>query len=160
MGRRRGNSKIIILTILQILKDRDKLTLTIEEKEQLKFLIALGTPPEYRSNLWKTCSGAKRDIEENKEYYFYLKKLSKEVPSLYDKQIRSDIKRTNPKMNSDPDFLEKLQNILTCYSIRNSSVGYCQGFNFIVSKLLEVILDEVYEILLLYRKTLFGYFVN
>ena len=46
-------------------------------------------------------------------------------------------------------FLEKLQNILTCYSIRNSSVGYCQGFNFIVSKLLEVILDEVYAILLL-----------
>ena len=113
-----------IIHHIQILKDRDKLTLSLEEKEILKFLIAFGTPPEYRSNLWKTCSGAKREIEENSEYYYNLKKLSKEVPSLYEKQIRSDIKRTNPKKNADPDFLDKLYNILVCYSIRNSSIGY------------------------------------
>lgn len=109
----------------------------------MKFLIALGTPKEYRANLWKTCSGAKRDVEERNLYYMKLKKLSQSVPSLYEKQISSDIKRTNPKINSDPNFLKKLHQILTCYSIRNSSIGYCQGFNFIVCRLLEILKDEV-----------------
>ena len=30
-----------------------------------------------------------------------------------------------------------------CYSIRNSSIGYCQGFNFLVLRLLEVLKGEV-----------------
>ena len=39
-------------------------------------------------------------------------------------------------------FLDKLKNILMCYSIRNTTVGYCQGMNFIVGRLLLIIDNE------------------
>ena len=42
----------------------------------------------------------------------------------------------------EKNFLEKLKNILVCYSIRNTSIGYCQGMNFIVGRLLLIIDNE------------------
>ena len=39
-------------------------------------------------------------------------------------------------------FLEKLKNVLICYSIRNTSVGYCQGMNFIGGRLLLIMGSE------------------
>ena len=42
----------------------------------------------------------------------------------------------------EQSFLEKLKNILVCYSIRNTSIGYCQGMNFICQFLLQVTNDE------------------
>jgi len=122
--------------------DRNKINLTQFEKEKLKVLISFGTPDFYRSKLWILCSGAKKQINENPSYYSNLKKLSLEVPSLCRVQIEKDIKRTI-NLGNDPNFYEKLKNILICYSIRNSSIGYCQGFNFIVARLLYVLKDEV-----------------
>ena len=40
------------------------------------------------------------------------------------------------------NFLEKLKNILICYSTRNTSVGYCQGMNFIGGRLLLIMGNE------------------
>jgi hypothetical protein len=122
--------------------DRNKINLTQFEKEKLKVLISFGTPDFYRSKLWILCSGAKKQINENPSYYSNLKKLSLEVPSLYKDQINKDIKRTTNPGNV-PKFEEKLYNILICYSIRNSSIGYCQGFNFIVARLIYILKDEV-----------------
>ena len=122
--------------------DRNKINLTQFEKEKLKVLISFGTPDFYRSKLWILCSGAKKQINENPCYYSSLKKLSLEVPSLCRVQIEKDIKRTI-NLGNDPNFYEKLKNILICYSIINSSIGYCQGFNFIVARLLYVLKDEV-----------------
>ena len=74
-------------------------------------------------------------------------KLSKEVPSLYEKQLDKDIRRTiNEKLKSNEDLKIKMKNVLMCYSIRNSSIGYCQGFNFLVLRLLEVLKGEVIKI--------------
>ena len=59
----------------------------------------------------------------------------------------------------------KMKNILMCYSIRNSSIGYCQGFNFLVLRLLQVIKGEVIYYFLyklnfnFHRKNHFGFFV-
>ena len=122
--------------------DRNKINLTQFEKEKLKVLISFGTPDFYRSKLWILCSGAKKQINENPCYYSSLKKLSLEVPSLCRVQIEKDIKRTI-NLGNDPNFYEKLKNILICYSIRNSSIGYCQGFNFIVARLIYILKDEV-----------------
>jgi hypothetical protein len=73
-----------------------------------------------------------------------LLKLSKEVPSLYEKQIDKDIRRTiNDNMQNKEELKKSMKNILMCYSIRNSSIGYCQGFNFLVLRLLQVIKGEV-----------------
>ena len=118
--------------------------LTKEEKKLLKYLIAKGIPDYFRQNLWILCSRAKADLANNTTYYDDLLKLSKEVPSLYEKQIDKDIKRTiNDNSKDNDDLKRKMKNVLMCYSIRNSSIGYCQGFNFLVLRLLEVLKGEV-----------------
>ena len=118
--------------------------LTKEEKKLLKYLIAKGIPDYFRQNLWILCSRAKADLANNTTYYEDLLKLSKEVPSLYEKQIDKDIKRTiNDNLKNNDELKKKMKNVLLCYSIRNSSIGYCQGFNFLVLRLLEVLKGEV-----------------
>ena len=115
-----------------------------EEKQILKYLVAKGIPDYFRQNLWILCSRAKADLANNTTYYDDLLKLSKEVPSLYEKQIDKDIKRTiNDNLKNNDELKKKMKNVLMCYSIRNSSIGYCQGFNFLVLRLLEVLKGEV-----------------
>ncbi len=96
--------------------------------------------------MWLIVSGAKRDLLNNKNYYKNLtENFPDYIPNLYEKQINLDLKRTFPK---DPFFQEeenikKLKNILLAFSRRNSSIGYCQGFNLIVGKILKVCENEV-----------------
>ncbi len=123
---------------------KEKLILTPEEKATLEYLIVLGTPTYYRAKLWLLCSGAKKEIENNKNYYKNLLELSKKIPCVYESQILKDIPRTRSELlKKNPSFKEKMRNILVCYSIRNNSIGYCQGFNFIIIRLLEVLQNEV-----------------
>ena len=123
---------------------KEKLFLTPEEKATLEYLIMLGTPTYYRAKLWLLCSGAKKEIENNKNYYKNLLELSRNIPCFYEKQILKDIPRTNMEiLEKNPSFEQKMRNILVCYSIRNNSIGYCQGFNFIVLRILEIIENEV-----------------
>ena len=137
-------SLIILLFLIKIIFKKDKYLLNKREKKLLKYLIAKGVPNQFRQNLWILCSGAKNDLLNNASYYNNLLKLSKEVPSLYEKQIDKDIRRTiNENMQNYEQLKIKMKNILMCYSIRNSSIGYCQGFNFLVLRLLQVIKGEV-----------------
>lgn len=39
--------------------------------------------------------------------------------------------------------MNAIDNILRAYSVRNPTIGYCQGFNFIVGRLLLVVNEEV-----------------
>ena len=118
----------------------DKYLLSEEEKNLLTYFIIKGIPDIYRIRLWILASGAQNEIKLNPSYCSYLSKLSKKVPSLYSDIIEKDINRTNTK---DLEIKNKLRNILICYSIRNSSIGYCQGFNYIALFILEVVKDEV-----------------
>ena len=47
-------------------------------------------------------------------------------------QIEKDLKSSHFK--EDKEFIGKVKNVLTNYSIKNNSIGYCQGFNFSVEK--------------------------
>lgn len=118
----------------------DKYILNEEEKDMLKYFIIRGIPDHYRMRLWILSSGALNHIKLHSYYYSKLLELSKEVPSLYSDIIQKDIDRTNTQ---NPELKKKLTNILICYSIRNSSIGYCQGFNYIALIILEIIRDEV-----------------
>ena len=118
----------------------DKYLINEEEKDILTFFIIKGVPEHYRMRIWILSSGALNQIKLNSNYYSKLLELSKEVPSLYSDIIRKDIDRTNTQ---NPELKKKLNNILICYSIRNSSIGYCQGFNYIALMILEIIKDEV-----------------
>lgn len=140
----------------------NKYSITSEERELLKYLIIQGTPDIHRIRLWLLASGAQSEIKLNPHYYSDLLKLSKEVPSLYFNDIEKDLDRTNQTLLSQNEvYKEMLRNILICYSIRNSSIGYCQGFNFIALRIIEVVKNEViFNFLFLKnnnRKMLFGF---
>ena len=85
-------------------------------------------------------------MELNKNYYSDLiRNYPDNFLSPYENQINLDIERTFPQ---DTFFQEqrnliKLKNILLAFSRRNATIGYCQGFNFIVGKILKVCEDEV-----------------
>ena len=66
------------------------------------------------------------------------------MPCPSERQIDLDLKRTfpNEKEVMADNFLQKMRNILLCYSTRNTTVGYCQGMNFIVARLLLIMEDE------------------
>ena len=124
--------------------DKEKTNITPEEKATLEYLIILGTPNYFRAKLWLLCSGAKKELEQNKNYYKNLLELSKNIPCYHENQILKDIPRTRPELlKNNPSFKEKMRNILVCYSIRNNSIGYCQGFNLLIIRLLEVFQNEV-----------------
>jgi hypothetical protein len=118
----------------------DKYIFSEEEKNMLLYFVIKGLPEVYRIRLWIISSGAQHEIKLNSSYYRQLLKLSEEVPSLFSDIIKKDVHRSN---TDDPELKNKLTNILTCFSIRNSSIGYCQGFNLIALTILEVIKDEV-----------------
>lgn len=88
----------------------------------------------------------------NKNYYYNLiYNYPKNIPSKFENQIELDLGRTYPY---DPFFkesknIEMLKNILIAFTRRESSIGYCQGFNFIVGKILKICQNEVnkYKIL-------------
>ena len=67
------------------------------------------------------------------------------IPSLFEKTIENDLCRTFPEEEffQDKENINKIRNILLAFSRRNSSIGYCQGFNFIVGRLLKIIQNEV-----------------
>ena len=143
----------------------NKYSLSKEEKNLLKYLVVTGISEIYRIRLWLICSGAQSQMNLNPTYYSDLLKLSKEVPSLYSNDIEKDLDRTNQVLLSENQiYKEILRNILICYSIRNSSIGYCQGFNFIALRIIEVTQNEVIIILFIFesnnRNMLFGYFAN
>ena len=85
-------------------------------------------------------------MEFNKNYYSDLvDNYPDNIASPYLNQICLDLDRTFPQ---DPFFqeqnnLNKLKNILLAFSRRETTIGYCQGFNFIVGKILKVCENEV-----------------
>jgi len=120
-----------------------KIQYTSEEINLIKILLYNPMPINYRCNYWIIISGAKRSILNNKNYY---KNLLDSMPKnfLYEETINLDLHRTFPELNyfKKPENIQKLKNILMAFSLRNNTIGYCQGFNFIVAKLLYVINDE------------------
>ena len=67
------------------------------------------------------------------------------IPNLYEKNIDNDLHRTFPEepFFKDPKNLQKIQNILNAFTRRNTSIGYTQGFNFIIGRILNILNDEV-----------------
>ena len=111
-----------------------------------KRLLLKGLPKEQSGVFWFVCSGAKNEYLQNKAYYTYLQThdVTRELPYKDEKQIDFDVSRTFASDSNSKDKKEKLKRILMTYSKRNASIGYVQGFNFIVSKLMEYVDNEEY----------------
>ena len=113
------------------------------EKKVLKVVCKKGLPDKYRKNLWIRASGAAAamNLEENKHYYRNLKNLTLNYPNPSFNQIELDLRRTftELKIQKSERLINKLRNVLNTYCKRNPTIGYCQGMNFIVGRLLRVI---------------------
>jgi len=97
-------------------------------------------PLKYKGEFWYISSGAKQEHFDNPTYYkVLLNNYPKEISLPMKKQIELDIKRTFPEDEyyQNNENLNKLRNVLLTYSKRNLSIGYVQGFNFIVGRLLK-----------------------
>ncbi len=129
----------------KILFSKYKKNYTPYEKTVIKKLLFNPLPEKYRKQFWLIASGAKRDLINNKNYYYnLLENYPKNIPFPYEENINLDLHRTFPEIDffKDENNLKKMKNILMAFAMRNISIGYCQGFNFIVGKLLMIIENE------------------
>jgi hypothetical protein len=102
-----------------------------------------GIPPELRGAFWFQLSGAadKCDLEGRRGVPKY-EDICDLGFSECSAQIEKDLLRTfpgNEKMagkDGTTEGIDSLRRILTAYSLRNPSVGYCQSMNFLVATLL------------------------
>jgi TBC1 domain family member 8/9 len=83
-------------------------------------------------------SGASNLIIENPGYYQKLLISKMQIESAATIQIDKDLDRTfaTEKFFINTKNVKKLRNVLVAYSFRNETIGYCQGMNFIVARLL------------------------
>ncbi len=91
-------------------------------------------------------SEAKREINNNPNYYENISNnFPSSIPSPYLTQIEADLLRSYPEdpFFNDQSNINSIRRILLAFSRRNISIGYCQGFNFIVGKLFKILLNEV-----------------
>ncbi len=98
----------------------------------------------------------------NKNYYNnLLHKFPENIPDVFEDQINLDLKRTYPKdpFFQNKDHIKMLKNVLIAFTRREATIGYCQGFNFIVGRIIKICENEVIKYLITfnYRKKLFGY---
>ena len=111
----------------------------------IKDLLYTHLPSKKRADFWFIASGAKREMINNKGYYnSILKDFPDGTQSSAEKVLKLDITRTFPHLEffKIEENKKKLENILTAFVRRNATIGYSQGFNFIVGKLLMVVEDE------------------
>ena len=122
-----------------------KTYLTNEDLTIIHYCLEKPLPDYLREEYWLLITGAKELKLKNKNYYDTIlnQYLENPISIRSEKQILLDIRRTFPE---DEDFNEEkinsLKNVLIAYSRRNCTLGYCQGFNYIVGKILKVIKNE------------------
>ena len=111
----------------------------------IKDLLYSQLPNENRKDFWFISSGAKREMLNNPGYYnSILNNFPKGTQSPAENIIKLDVGRTFPHLEyfKKEENKKKLLRILTAFIRRNSTIGYSQGFNFIVARLLMVVEDE------------------
>ena len=101
-------------------------------------------PSNLRGEFWYIISGAKKENLDNPNYYFSLvNSFNDYIKKFNESEIEKDINRTiKDDLINSKIIKQKLKNILISYSKRNQSIGYIQGFNFIVAKILQMLPDE------------------
>ncbi|KAL4262497.1 Rab-GAP TBC domain-containing protein [Pleurotus pulmonarius] len=115
-----------------------------DERREFDRLVRSGIPLVYRSKVWLECSGG-LEMKEPGLFRDYLAEAEAEGPKGVDGDIEKDVGRTMPLnvfFGGDGAGVDKLRRVLTAYSRRNPSVGYCQGMNLVASTLLLVHADE------------------
>jgi Rab-GTPase-TBC domain len=101
---------------------------------------------EDRGLFWMRATGASHELaqEHNKGYYHRLLNSNVDYPNPCFHQVEIDLNRTFTEMNvtESEKYIPALRNVLQTYVKRNPTVGYCQGMNFIVGRMLQYMTEE------------------
>ncbi|CAF0782240.1 unnamed protein product [Adineta ricciae] len=108
----------------------------------LKYLVRQGVPNHLRSEIWhvliqKQVNNIRK--EKGSAYYHHLSHLlpNSDLDNKFEKQIALDLYRTMPTnirfSSKDSDGIRQLRQVLQVFCLHNSTIGYCQGMNFIVA---------------------------
>jgi hypothetical protein len=97
-----------------------------------------------RKNLWNEILKKSIFYQNNNSINdIYLTYLN--ISNKYDEEIKKDLSRTLPNNNTfkkESNNYKKLFNVLKAYSNFNKKIGYAQGMNFIVAKLIKFFDNE------------------
>ena len=117
----------------------------LSTRKKLKNLLLKKSPDKNRAKYWFLLSGAEREKNLHPGYYHkIIYEYPEYIPSKYKTIIEADLDRTLPTEDflKKPENRKRLNNVLIAYSRRNCKIGYCQGFNLIVAKLLQIFEEE------------------
>ncbi|CAF1308815.1 unnamed protein product [Adineta steineri] len=107
-----------------------------------KYLVRQGIPNHLRSEVWhvfiqKQIENIRK--EKGSSYFHNLCHLlpNSDLNNKFEKQIALDLYRTMPTnirfCSKDSDGIRQLRQVLQVFCLHNSTIGYCQGMNFIVA---------------------------
>lgn len=112
---------------------------------KLKRYIRKGIPAEWRGNAWFWYSRAQEKLHAHPGLYQRLVQQSQNMKNSDTEHIERDLYRTFPDniyFRSDPisgkesPLLQALRRVLTCFSVYQPKIGYCQSLNFIAGNIL------------------------
>lgn len=112
---------------------------------KLKRYIRKGIPAEWRGNAWFWYSRAQEKLHAHPGLYDRLVQQSLNLKNNDTEHIERDLYRTFPDniyFRSDPvtgkesPLLQALRRVLTCFSVYQPKIGYCQSLNFIAGTIL------------------------
>ncbi|KAH7479358.1 Growth hormone-regulated TBC protein 1 [Phytophthora ramorum] len=135
-----------------------------EEKALLVELARAGIPRHLRERAYMNLSGAsEKQSNAGPNYYAGLVREADSTETETFRQIELDIDRTFGHSGTaicSQSGRDQLRRILRAYSLRNPSVGYCQGLNFIVAFLMLMADEEaVFWLLSVFCEDLYpGYY--
>ncbi|CCI45341.1 unnamed protein product [Albugo candida] len=108
-------------------------------------------PEQMHGKLWLLASGAAIEMQRRQGYYQHLLTIQPDRTEAL-RQIEADLRRTvSPTEETwNEEKTAMMQRILIAYSLHNAKLGYCQGLNFIVSRLLQFLPyeEEVFFLLI------------
>uniref|UniRef100_K3WHP6 Rab-GAP TBC domain-containing protein n=1 Tax=Globisporangium ultimum (strain ATCC 200006 / CBS 805.95 / DAOM BR144) TaxID=431595 RepID=K3WHP6_GLOUD len=100
-------------------------------------------PDDLHGKLWMLASGAELEMRRHKGQYQRLVDMEAESTEAT-RQIDVDLYRTVSKTDKtlwNEDKTQQMRRVLVAYSYYNPTLGYCQGLNYIVARIL-LFLDE------------------
>ena len=138
---------VLISESLKYLNKSDYLNLLLLSKKSNKklskkiykiILTKKDTSIKTRLNIWNNILG----ISELKKKYNYQEMLNSPCDEKVSLDIKLDVLRTNFKNEQNEEAQNKISNVLNSVAKLNGEIKYCQGMNYIVSFLLEILSEE------------------
>ncbi|ETV72412.1 hypothetical protein, variant [Aphanomyces astaci] len=99
--------------------------------------------PQMHGKLWMLLSGANTEMDLRKGHYSTLVGHSS-VNAESVRQIEADLTRTVSPDDADwsVERSDQLRRVLVAYAVHNPKLGYCQGLNYVVARLLQCVDDD------------------